>query len=153
MAYDAIVSGARGLFFFGGQIKQVLSAADRGSGWNWTQWRNVQRPLIVELTDSEHAPALTAPPSPTPARADSTDIALSTREANGFLYLIAVHKRPTGTSVVRFDGLPGTIKQGQVLGHGAANRARPLTVTDGAFTDPSAFEPHNARVYRFPLPH
>ena len=39
MAYDAIVAGARGLFFFGGQFKQVMNAADRQLGWNWTYWR------------------------------------------------------------------------------------------------------------------
>ena len=31
MAYDAIVAGARGLFFFGGQFKQVMNAADRAA--------------------------------------------------------------------------------------------------------------------------
>ena len=61
MAYDAIVAGARGLFFFGGQFKQVMSAADRELGWNWTYWRSVQRPLLVELTDAAHTPALIAP--------------------------------------------------------------------------------------------
>ena len=58
MAYDAIVAGARGLFFFGGQFKQVMSPADRQRGWNWTYWKNVQRPLLVELTDADaHAGA------------------------------------------------------------------------------------------------
>ncbi len=152
MAYDAIVSGARGLFFFGGQIKQVLDPADRKSGWNWTYWRNVQRPLVIELTDHEHAPALTAALSSTRVRADTADIALSAREANGFLYVIAVRKNPTRTGTVRFDGLPRAISQGLVLGHGSENPARAIPVADGSFTDPSAFGPHNARVYRFRLP-
>jgi len=39
MAYDAIVSGARGLFFFGGQLTQVMNQADRARGWNWTYWK------------------------------------------------------------------------------------------------------------------
>ena len=54
MAYDAIIAGARGLFFFGGQFKQVMSAADRERGWNWTYWGHVQRPLLLELTDAAH---------------------------------------------------------------------------------------------------
>ena len=61
MAYDAIIAGARGLFFFGGQYKQVMNAADRQRGWNWTYWKNVQRPLLEELSGADHAPALTAP--------------------------------------------------------------------------------------------
>ena len=61
MAYDAIIAGARGLFFFGGQYKQVMNAADRQHGWNWTYWKNVQRPLLEELSGADHAPALTAP--------------------------------------------------------------------------------------------
>jgi len=63
MAYDAIVAGARGLFFFGGQVKQAMNQADREHGWNWTYWKNVQRPLLEELAAAEHAPALTAPTS------------------------------------------------------------------------------------------
>ena len=61
MAYDAIIAGARGLFFFGGQFKQVMNPADRERGWNWTYWEHVQRPLLVELTDPAHTAALTAP--------------------------------------------------------------------------------------------
>ena len=45
MAYDAIIAGARGLFFFGGQFKQVMNAADRQRGWNWTYWR--ERPAAA----------------------------------------------------------------------------------------------------------
>ncbi len=151
MAYDAIVAGARGLFFFGGQFKQVMSPADRQLGWNWTYWRNVQRPLLVELTDAAHTPALVAPVAPLGIRASATDVAFSSREAGGFLYLIAVRKSPTQTGTVRFSGLPAGIGKGTVLAHPGGNPARPITVTTGSFTDPSPFAPHNARVYRFPL--
>ena len=53
MAYDAVVAGARGLFFFGGQIRAVMNAADRQRGWNWTYWRRVLQPLLQELTEIE----------------------------------------------------------------------------------------------------
>jgi hypothetical protein len=152
MAYDAIVAGARGLFFFGGQFKQVMNAADRQSGWNWTYWQNVQRPLLVELTDAEHTPALTAPLVGLTIKANAADIALTPREGGGFLYLIAVRKSPTLTSKVRFSGLPAGIADGVVLAHPEGNPARQVAVAGGAFTDPSPFAPHNARVYRFPLP-
>ena len=151
MAYDAIVSGARGLVFFGGQFKQVMSAADQASGWNWTYWKNVQRPLLVELTDAEHAPALVAPLAALTIKANAADIALSARETAGFLYLIAVRKSATLTSEVRFTGLPEGITGGTVLAH-PSNPARQVPVASGVATDPSPFAPHNARVYRFPLP-
>ena len=151
MAYDAIVSGARGLVFFGGQFKQVMSAADQASGWNWTYWKNVQRPLLVELTDAEHAPALVAPLAALTIKANAADIALSARETAGFLYLIAVRKSATLTSEVRFTGLPEGITGGTVLAH-PSNPARQVPGASGVATDPSPFAPHNARVYRFPLP-
>jgi hypothetical protein len=152
MAYDAIVAGARGLLFFGGQFKQVMSSVDKQSGWNWTYWKNVQRPLLVELTDADHAPVLVAPIAAQTIKASAGDIALSPREAGGFLYLIAVRKSPTLTSEVRFSGLPAGISEGVVLAHPGNNPARQVAVAGGVFTDPSPFAPHNARVYRFPLP-
>jgi hypothetical protein len=152
MAYDAIVAGARGLFFFGGQYKQVMNAADRERGWNWTYWREVQRPLVEELAGADHAPALTAPLSGHAIKTTASHIGLSAREAGGFLYVIAVRRSPTATGKVRFTGLPARITHGTVLAHGNDNPARAVTASGGAFTDPSPFGPHNARVYRFPLP-
>jgi len=152
MAYDAIIAGAHGLFFFGGHITSVMTPADRRRGWNWTYWKTVQRPLLLELSDAAHAPALTASLSTLPIHASAADIALSAREAGGFLYLIAVRKSATATGEVRFSGLPTGIAKGTVLAHGPSNPARDVTVSGGTFTDPSPFAPHNARVYRFRLP-
>lgn len=149
MAYDAVIAGARGLFFFGGQFKQVMSAADRRRGWNWTYWQHVQRPLLVELTDAAHTAALLAPIAAHPVRASVADISLSVREAGGFHYLIAVRRSATATGKVRFSGLPAQVTQGTVLAHTGGNPARHVTVADGAFTDPSPFAPHDSRVYRF----
>ena len=151
MAYDAIIAGARGLFFFGGQFKQVMNPADRKRGWNWTYWEHVQRPLLIELTDPAHTAALTAPLAAPTIRASAPDIALSARQASGVLYLIAARRSPVATGTVRFTGLPSGVAAGLVLAHPGGNPARHLTVTGGAFTDPSPFAPHNARVYRFPL--
>ena len=117
MAYDAIIAGARGLFFFGGQFKQVMSPADRERGWNWTYWANVQRPLLEELTDADHAPALTAPDAAVAIKADAADVALRARTTGGFLYLIAVRKSPATTGHVRFSCLPASISEGTVLAH------------------------------------
>jgi hypothetical protein len=152
MAYDAIVSGARGLFFFGGQFKQVMNDTDKQLGWNWTYWREVQRPLLVELGDAPHTAALTAPLAQTPIKADAVDIGVSTRRDGASIYLIAVRKDPHLTGKVGFSGLPTAVKGGTVLAHPGGNPARQVTVANGSFTDPSPFAPHNARVYRFAVP-
>jgi hypothetical protein len=149
MAYDAIVAGARGLFFFGGQIEAALSAADRERGWNWTYWAHVQRPLLQELADAEHAPALTAAKARFAVAADASDIAASTRTTDEAVYLIAVRRSPSATGRVRFTGLPADIAEGTVLAHPGGNPARHVAVARGAFTDPSPYRPHDARVYRF----
>jgi hypothetical protein len=151
MAYDAIITGARGLFFFGGQFKQVMNAADRQRGWNWTYWAHVQRPLLVELTDAAHTQALLAPLAARQIKASAPDIALSAREDGGFFYVIAVRRSATATGKARFSGLPAQVTGGTVLAHPGGNPARHVAVAGGAFTDPSPFAPHNARVYRFAL--
>jgi hypothetical protein len=152
MAYDAIVSGARGLFFFGGQFEQVMNDADKQLGWNWTYWREVQRPLLVELGDAPHTAALTASLAQTPIKADAADIGVSTRRDGASIYLIAVRKDPHLTGKVRFSGLPTTVNAGTVLAHPGGNPARQVAVANGSFTDPSPYAPHNARVYRFGVP-
>jgi hypothetical protein len=153
MAYDAIVAGARGLPFFGGDVVRAMTPADAETGWNWTHWQNVQRPLLSELTDSDHALALIAPAAAgITITANAADISLSAREAGGFLYLIAVRRSPTLTAHVRFSGFPAGVTRGVVLAHPGNNPARNVAVASGAFTDPSPFAPHNARVYRFHLP-
>jgi hypothetical protein len=152
MAYDAIIAGARGLFFFGGQIQAAMSPSDRRLGWNWTYWRRVLRPLLQELTDAAHGPALTAPVSAHKVAASAADVVVSARGAGQFFYVLAARRSPTATGAVRFTGLPVGIRSGIVLAHPGGNPARQVTVSAGAFTDPSPFAPHNARMYRFPLP-
>jgi hypothetical protein len=61
MAYQAIVNGARGLFFFGGHLTAVMTPGDAASGWNWTFWRRVLRPVVSELASADLQPALVAP--------------------------------------------------------------------------------------------
>jgi len=150
MAYDAIIAGARGLFFFGGQLEEAMSPEDRRRGWNWRYWNRVQRPLLRELSDPPHTAALTAPLAPNQVAADAADVAVSTRLDDGFLYVIAARRSPTAQGTVRFTGVPAGVAGGTVLAHPGGNPARPITVSRGAFTDPAPFAPHNARVYRFP---
>src|SRR4051812_6192370 len=150
MAYDAITAGARGLFFFGGHLTHAMNPQDKRRGWNWSYWNRILRPLLRELSDGPHTAALTAPLAAHVVTANATDIAVSTRHDDDALYLIVVRRSPTRHGKVRFSGLPAGVRKGTVLAHPGGNPARPVTVTRGAFTDPAPFEPHNARVYRFP---
>jgi hypothetical protein len=150
MAYDAIIAGARGLFFFGGHLRQVMNAQDRVRGFNWTYWRKVQKPLTQELSGPQHVAALLAADAPFTVTGNASDIALSARQTADSTYLIVVRRSPTASGRVRFSGLPVAITGGTVLPHGPSNPARAITVKDGAFTDASPYGPHNARVYRFP---
>jgi hypothetical protein len=164
MAYHAIVNGARGLNFFGGHMTQVTRPAEAATGWNWTFWERVLRPLVAELSSTAVGPALIAPASSAKVKASASDIELVTRENGGFLYVIAV-RRGGATSRVTFSGLPlrrdrKPIAGGQVLfdyvqvpppppiqpGH---QTFRSVKVTAGGFAD--WFGRHDARVYRFKL--
>lgn len=151
MAYDAIIAGARGLFFFGGQIKAAMNAADQKRGWNWTYWEHVQRPLLVELGDPSHTAALLAPAATAHVTANVAGIAVAARRHAQTFNVIAVNRSATHTGTVRFSGLPTNAGHGTCLAH-PGNPARPMTAHAGAFTDPAPFAPHNARVYAFPLP-
>jgi hypothetical protein len=148
MAYQAIVAGARGLAFFGGHLLQVMRPADEQSGWNWTFWETVLRPLLAELTSSAVAPALVAPAAARTVRADASDVGVVTRRAGEFLYVIAV-RRAQLTGEVRFSGLPASDHQGEVLFEYANGAFRSVAVANAAFRD--WLGPHDARVYRFRL--
>lgn len=162
MAYQAIVHGARGLAFFGGHLTQVMRPADAQAGWNWTFWERVLRPLFQELTSSAVGPALVAPAAPKAVKAHTKGVELVTREAGGFLYVIAV-RRGSGTSRVRFSGLPRK-RNGQPLSGGevlfeyeqeplpppvdpSRQSFRTVSVAGNGFRD--WFAQHDARVYRF----
>jgi hypothetical protein len=150
MAYQAIIAGARGLVFFGGDITKVMSPEDAAAGWNWTFWRTVLKPVVQELNSDSVGPALVAPPAGVTVKANAPDIRLVARQAGGFLYLITVRRSPSANGPVRFSGLPAGIKFGAAMFEYDGKDFRTFAVSRGAFTDP--FAPHDARVYRFRLP-
>jgi len=162
MAYQAIVNGARGLAFYGGHVTQVARPADAQAGWNWTFWERVLRPLLEELTSASVAPALVAPDARRAVKASTGGVELVTREAEDFLYVIAV-RRASGTSRVGFSGLPRR-RDGQPIRGGGVlfeyvqeplpppvepdkQTFRTVRVANGRFRD--WFAQHDARVYRF----
>jgi hypothetical protein len=163
MAYQAIVNGARGLIFFGGQLTQVMRPRDAQLGWNWTFWDQVLRPLLVELTSPSVLPALTAAPAAA-MTASASDVQLATRRAGSTLFVIAVRTGGT-TSRVTFSGLPpkqggAALTGGQVLFEYAQDPLPPpiqpgnqqfryVQVSGGSFKD--WFGPHDVHLYRFNL--
>ncbi len=150
MAYQAIIAGARGLVFFGGDITKVMSPEDATAGWNWTFWHTVLKPVLQELNSDSVGPALVARPATVTVKANAADVRLVARRAGGFLYLITVRRSPTANGPVRFTGLPAGIKFGAAMFEYDGKDFRTFKVSGGAFTDP--FAPHDARVYRFRLP-
>jgi hypothetical protein len=160
MAYQAIVNGARGLFFFGGHLTEVMTPEDAGAGWNWTFWRRVLRPLVSELGSRQLQPALLAPNARTAVttRPRNPAIELVTRRTPRALYVIAV-RTGGAPSIVEFAGLPRDVSHGEVLFEytqqplpppiTGRQAARAIVVRSGAFRD--WFAPHDAHVYRFAL--
>jgi hypothetical protein len=165
MAYQAIVDGARGLIFFGGQLTQVMRPRDAQLGWNWTFWEQVLKPLLVELTSPSVRPALTAPLAQHAVTANSGDVELTTRRAGDSLFVIAVRRNAATTSRVTFTGLPpkvngAALTAGQVMFEylqdplpppvdATKQQFRYVQVANGGFTD--WLGPHDVHVYRFNL--
>jgi hypothetical protein len=123
-----------------------MRPADARVGWNWTFWQEVLGPLLTELSSTAVGPALATPRAKTQVAASAADIAVSTRAAGGFLYVIAV-RRGGATSQVTFSGLPATVGGGQALFEYVDQEFRTVAVRGGAFRD--WLGPHDARVYRF----
>jgi hypothetical protein len=165
MSYQAIIAGARGLAFFGGDYTQVMAPRDAVTGWNWTFWHLVLRPLFEELTSGATLPALLAPAAKTTLASSVTDVEVVTRRAGSMLYVIAVRRSATKTDQVHFSGLPhrddGTpLSAGEVVSEYAQDPPSPpvqaskqkfryVKVANVGFTD--WLGPHDARVYRFHL--
>jgi hypothetical protein len=164
MAYQAIVNGARGLVFFGGDLTAVMRPRDAQLGWNWTFWTLVLKPLLIELSSPSVRPALVAP-TVAGVQASAADVELTARDDGTFLYVIAVRRSGTLTNRVTISGLPhrrnGTpISGGEVVFEYAQAPLPPPTdptkqvfrrigVANGSLSD--WFGPHDTHVYRFSL--
>jgi hypothetical protein len=163
MSYHAVVAGARGLAFFGGDFTQVLVPRDAKHGWNWTFWERALRPVLEELNSPTVLPALIGASAKSTVVSSATDVELTTRRAGNLLYVIAVRRSATRTDQVHFSGLPnkddGTpLPAGEVAFEYAQDppsppaqpdkqRFRYVRVANFGFTD--WLGPYDARVYRF----
>ena len=164
MTYEAIIAGARGFLYFGGNNEGAMSANDRKLGWNWSFWNKVLKPVILEIgSKSPLYPALLAPESRLPisvkeAAADrewragepppqggapaSLNIEFCAREVGNDVFLLAC-KRGGTTAKVEFSGLPPSATTADVL----YEAPRAIHAKDGKFTD--WFAPYEVHIYRF----
>jgi hypothetical protein len=144
MSYQAIINGARGLIFFGGNLEQAMSPQDAKLGWNWTFWNRVLRPVMEEIGNrSPLEPALVAPESKLPIRVQGgAGIEYCAREAGAGLYILAC-KREGATVQVTFTGLPFPASHGDVM----YESPRQVEVKNNGFSD--WFGPFEVHVYHF----
>jgi hypothetical protein len=144
MSYQAIINGARGLLYFGGNLEKAMSPEDAKLGWNWTFWNRVLRPLLEEIgTKSPLAPALVAPNSTLPIKVKGAKgIEFCVREVGNEIFILAC-KREGATVQVEFTNLPLAKGNGEVM----YESPRQVEVKNGRFTD--WFAPFDVHVYRF----
>jgi hypothetical protein len=144
MIYDAIINGARGLAFYGGNFTRCQTATDQALGWNWTFWNDSLASLIREINASSPLASVLVNPASThrPTSSDPTTQVIS-RHARGSnaLWVIAA-RYGAGTADVTISGLPPAISNGEVYTEG-----RSVSVKDGSFTD--SFDRWAVHVYRF----
>ena len=144
MTYQALINGARGLIYFGGNVEQAMTPEDAKLGWNWTFWRRVLRPVLEEVgNNSPLAPALVAPDSKLPVHVrGADDVEFCVRQVGDDIYILAC-KREGQTVEVEFSGLPDWAGKGQVM----YESPRTVQAKNGKFTD--WFAPFDVHVYCF----
>jgi hypothetical protein len=143
MAYAAIVNGARGINFQGGERVLALNERDAKLGWNWTHWRKVMKAVAAELGEnSPLQPALVAPDSKLPIKlGGAKDIEFCVREVGNEIFIFAA-KREGATVKVKFSGLPPM----EPIGNLMFEEPRRVQIKGGAFED--WFAPNEVHVYR-----
>lgn len=142
MTYQAIIKGARGLLYFGGDV--ALEGSDAELGWNWTFWNEVLRPLLREIGEgSELHSALLAADSKLPIKVSGApDVEFAVREVGPYAYILAA-KREGSPAEVRFSaGFVG----GEVE---VLFENRKLQSKGGCFAD--RFGANDVHVYRIRL--
>jgi hypothetical protein len=150
MAYQAIITGARGLIYFGGNLEVTLNEQDKKHGWNWTYWRKTLRPIIEEVGHtSPLTPALVAKNSDLylTAKVVGTVFARAkgfeflVREDGDDIYILAC-KREGDAQQILFEGLPPTNPTAEVM----FEAPRKVVIENGKFTD--WFGPFDVHVYK-----
>jgi hypothetical protein len=146
MVYDAIINGARGIAFFGGDNRHCWTRSDSRYGWNWTFWNAGLGRLIAQI--GSHSPlgaALsTAGTNRVLATSDPGTEAISRDgRSRSRLWVIAARSTP-GAGPVTISGLPATATAAAVYGE-----RRAVRIVDGRLTD--RFGQWQVHVYRIGL--
>jgi hypothetical protein len=145
MAYDAILNGARGLFFYGGHIPSCFTAEDAARGWNWTFWYVVLAPLLREIgPGSPLGAALLAPPARTRAATADPTTQLTTRRVGDEVWVIAA-RHGSGSRRVALTHLPSSARTARVYREG-----RRVSIRLGVIVD--RFAQYYVHVYRIRVP-
>lgn len=143
MIYDAILNGARGLVFYGGELRHCMTDSDKSRGWNWAFWRRVLGGLVREIGNRSplHA-ALLRPETTTRLRTSlARTRAITRRVGANDLWVLATHTGPHAATV-SLRGLPLWARNGRVYPSGDAISARAGSLRDH-------FRGWGVRVYRF----
>jgi hypothetical protein len=149
MVYDAIINGARGVSFFGGNNPHCWTRIDRRYGWNWTFWNRALDRLIEQIgSRSALGPALdNAASNKTLETNDPGTEAISRfaiTPSGTQLWVIAARSK-AGVEHVAISGLPTSVKSATVYGE-----RRAVQVSDGTLSD--RFRQWQVHVYRLQLP-
>jgi hypothetical protein len=145
MIYDAIINGARGLFFYGGGLTTCMNRADQALGWNWTFWNGVLKGLVEEIgPGSPIYPALLHPSTALGLRTPDAGTQLLSRRVNHDAWVILA-RNGAGSGTVTVHGLPPTVTRATVY-----KESRTVPVSNGVLTDTIA--QWGVHVYHFVLP-
>jgi hypothetical protein len=149
MVYDAIINGARGVSFFGGNNPHCWTRSDRRYGWNWTFWNRVLDRLIEQIgSRSALGSALDNAASSKILRTDDPGVEAISRTTSTLsgkhLWLIAARSR-AGVERVSISGLPASVKSATVYGE-----RRTVHLSQGTLKD--TFRLWQVHVYKLQLP-
>jgi hypothetical protein len=141
MIYDAIINGARGLGFYGGDHPRCWSSLDRTYGWNWSFWQTTLRPLISQISSqSPLAKALIHPATTRRLRSNDLTLEAISRTGNGH-WIIAANSS-NQSKPITITGLPD-------LGRGSVyTENRHITINHHHLTD--HYKPWQVHIYHFP---
>ncbi len=115
MIYDAIISGASGLLFFGSNVR--LYGQDAELGYCWSYWTKVLGPIVKEVgVGSALYPVISAPRVKAPVSVQSDgDIEFIAREIDGALYILAARRDRSMECVRATFSLPAGYGKAEVL--------------------------------------
>jgi hypothetical protein len=150
MVYDAIINGARGISFFGGNNPRCWNSVDRRFRWNWTFWNNALDGLIEQIRSrSGLGPALDNAASNHVLQTNDPGTEAISRVAvtptGRQLWLIAARSNP-GVQKVAVSGLPASVKYATVYGE-----RRTIPISNGTLRD--RFSQWQVHIYRIRLRH